>query len=128
MSNKLDDVTISIDNCTSYGLDLTASTDYANIICPITLGNITISDYWITPNTEFETLKITGNAQFEGDVTIKGKSLASAIENIEKRLAILQPNPELEERWEKLKSLGDQYRQLEAEILEKEKIWATLKK
>lgn len=56
------------------------------------------------------------------------KELKESIQNIEKRLAILHPNQELEERWEQLKQLGEEYRALEKDILEKEKIWETLKK
>lgn len=73
-------------------------------------------------------LHVKGDAEIEGDLKVKGKSLSEAIENIEKRLAILHPNKELEERWEQLKALGEQYRELEKDILEKEKIWNILKK
>ena len=62
----------------------------------------------------------------DADIKINGKSLSVAIEKIEERLAILHLNPMLEERWEELKQLGDQYRILEAEIIEKEKIWHIL--
>jgi hypothetical protein len=81
----------------------------------------------ITTNTSGE-LHVKGDAEIEGDLKIKGKSLSDAIDNIEKRLAILHPNKDLEERWERLKALGEQYRELEKDILEKEKIWNTLKK
>lgn len=43
-------------------------------------------------------------------------------------MAILHPNEKLEEKWEELKKLGDMYRALEKDIIEKEKIWETLKK
>ena len=70
---------------------------------------------------------VKGDAQFDGDISFKGKSLNEALTKIEERLAILHPNPKLEEKWEKLKELSKQYRELEAEIIEKEMIWATLK-
>ena len=72
-------------------------------------------------------LKVNGDAEIDGDIKIKGKSLSEAIENIEKRLAILHPNEKLEEKWEELKALGERYRELEKDILEKEKIWNMLK-
>lgn len=78
-----------------------------------------------TPNTP---LTINGDAEIEGDLKVKGKNLSEVIENIEKRLAILHPNAELEERWEELKALGERYRELEKDILEKEKIWDIIKK
>lgn len=62
-----------------------------------------------------------------GDIMIGGRSLSEAISGIEDRLAILKPNPELEERWEQLKELRRQYESLEKDILEKEKIMKILK-
>ena len=62
-----------------------------------------------------------------GDITIGGKSLSEAIEKIEERLGILNPNPELEERWDKLKELRKQYIEMEKDLLEKEKIMKILK-
>jgi hypothetical protein len=73
-------------------------------------------------------LKVQGDAEFEGDVKIKGKSISETLDKIEARLAILHPNEKLEEKWEELKKLGDAYRALEKDILEKEQIWNTLKK
>lgn len=78
-----------------------------------------------TPTTP---LKINGDAEIEGDLKVKGKNLSEVIENIEKRLAILHPNEKLEEKWEELKALGERYRELEKDILEKEKIWDIIKK
>ena len=51
-------------------------------------------------------LKVHGDAEFEGDIKVKGRSLVDMLEGIEKRLGILTANPGLEERWEKLKALG----------------------
>ena len=62
-----------------------------------------------------------------GDIKVNGKSLTEAIEKIEERLGILKPNPELEERWDKLKELRKQYMELEKDLLEKEKIMKILK-
>jgi hypothetical protein len=73
-------------------------------------------------------LKVNGDAEIDGDLKVKGKSLSEAIENIEKRLAILHPNEKLEEKWEELKTLGERYRELEKDILEKEQIWDIIKK
>ena len=61
------------------------------------------------------------------DIKIGGKSLSESIEKIEERLGILKPNPELEERWDKLKELRNQYMELERDLLEKEKIMKILK-
>ena len=85
---------------------------------------------WITadPSLKGSTLSVKGDADFEGEVTIKGRNLADMFEKIEERLAILHPNPELEDRWDELKELSKRYKELEAEIIEKERVWAILKK
>jgi hypothetical protein len=80
------------------------------------------------PNLQGNTLQVKGDAEFDGEVTIKGKNIADMFAKIEERLAILHPNPELEDRWDELKELGKRYKELEAEIIEKEKMWAILKK
>jgi hypothetical protein len=87
-------------------------------------SNITLAE----PDIKGATLKVNGNADFEGEVTIQGKSLTDMLEKIEERLAILHPNPELEDKWDELKELGKRYKELEQEIIEKEKIWSILKK
>ena len=87
-----------------------------------------INTSWDTTITSNNPLHVKGDAEIEGDLKVKGKSLSDAIDNIEKRLAILHPNKDLEERWEQLKALGEHYRELEKDILEKEKIWNTIKK
>ena len=93
---------------------------------PITIGTttdtITISDW---PNNS---LNVKGDANFEGDVKIKGKSLVESLEKIEEKLAILRPNEKLEKKWDELRELRRKYMELEKEIIEKEKIWDILKK
>ena len=79
-------------------------------------------------NLNGSSLEVHGDANFQGDVKIKGKSIVDSLERIEERLAILRPNEELEEKWENLRGLRQAYMELEAEIKEKEHIWATLKK
>ena len=73
-------------------------------------------------------LQVKGDAEFEGDVKLKGKSLDKTLTRIEERLAILHPNEKLEEKWENLRELRKLYMELEAEIIEKEEIWKILKR
>jgi hypothetical protein len=61
------------------------------------------------------------------DIKIGGKSLTQAIEKIEERLGILHPNSALEERWETLKELRQQYIEMERDLLEKDKLMKILK-
>lgn len=73
-------------------------------------------------------IRVSGDAEFDGDVKIKGKSLSELMERIEARLGVIHPNNELEERWEELRQLSVRYKELEAEIKEKEQMWAILKR
>lgn len=73
-------------------------------------------------------LQVRGDAEFDGDVKIKGKSITEMFAKIEERLGILHPNEKLEEKWEELRELRNRYVELEKEIIEKEKMWDILKK
>jgi hypothetical protein len=73
-------------------------------------------------------LTVKGDAEFENDISIKGIKLMETLEKIEQRLNILRVDPVLEERWEKLRELGDAYRALEAECIDKDHIIDLLKK
>ena len=91
-------------------------------------SNGTGSTIWADPNLKGASIQVKGNAEFDGEVTIKGKNLNDTLERIEEKLAILRPNEELEEKWENLRALRNAYKELEAEIIEKEKVWGILKK
>jgi hypothetical protein len=62
------------------------------------------------------------------DIKLNGESLVTMLRGIEERLNILKPNQKLEDDWDQLRELGEAYRKLEAEIVEKQKMWDTLKK
>ena len=83
-------------------------------------------------NTTADTL-INAGGQIElrgdkADVVINGVSLKETLEGIQDRLNILRPNTELEAEWNELQELGEQYRKLEAHLLEKQRMWSTLQK
>ena len=134
----------------TYNIDL-------NDLFPTTLGNLDLSSQTLTTglstnysiNTginysynwsnitqpaltaDYGTIKANAALEINGenaDIRVNGKSLTAAIAKIEERLAILKPNVELENEWEELKNLGDQYRKLEKELQEKMRVWETLKK
>jgi hypothetical protein len=85
------------------------------------------ANYYSTTDTTVEINADGMKIKEGGDITIGDKSLSKAIEKIEERLGILNPNPELEERWDKLKELRKQYIEMEKDLLEKEKIMKILK-
>jgi hypothetical protein len=74
------------------------------------------------------TLKVAGDAEISGELTVGGKNLSIVLEKIEEHLAILHPNPALEEKYETLRDLRKQYMELEAQLKEKEEIADILRK
>lgn len=64
----------------------------------------------------------------KADIVVNGESMMQTLRNIQDRLNMLRPNPELEAEWDQLRALGEQYRKLEAEFKSKSKMWNTLKK
>ena len=91
-------------------------------------GTISTGGNWTTYNNQPSIMRVEGDAEFKGEVTIRGVKLDERLTAIEERLGILRPNNDLEGKWEKLKALGEEYRKLEKEILEGENIWDILKK
>ena len=88
---------------------------------------------WSTPPAGSGSLAVSGDAEIHGKLKVGGKDigelmrkLESGLEKIEERLAILHHNVELEDKWKDLKALGEQYRELEKYIIEKEKTWEIL--
>jgi hypothetical protein len=115
------------------------------------VGHIGLSPNVYTTNSPYQTLTTTGtglnigssatdyNMKVEqsgqidirgekADIRINGKSMNKWMEQVEQRLNILTPNPELEKEWDDLRRLGDRYRKLEKKCQEKAKMWETLKK
>jgi hypothetical protein len=126
--------TVSAINSGGSGATLTTTTggslmwnnpNYTVTASPYTVSNTTTG--WTNYNQP-SIMKVDCDAEFNGDIKIRGVNLDERLNVIEERLGILRPNNDLEGRWEKLKALGEEYRRLEKEILEGEDIWATLKK
>jgi hypothetical protein len=76
-------------------------------------GYITSNGTW-TNNASAPSIQVTGDADFDGDVKLKGKSLTSWMETMEKRLAILVPDPKKLEKFEALQKAYNHYKMLEA--------------
>jgi hypothetical protein len=92
-------------------------------------GSVLTNSGW-TP-TPTLTVSQSGTIQLEGenaDIRVNGESMMQTLRNIQDRLNMLRPNPELEAEWDQLRALGEQYRKLESEFKEKSKMWNTLKK
>lgn len=113
-----------------YQYDMFSNIPYSPTVVTTIQSNTatSIPKYGTFGSSEPSSLHVRGDADINGDIKIRGRSLSETLKNIEQRLNILHPNEELEAKWEKLKMLGEAYRKLEAEIIEKELIWDTLKR
>ncbi len=115
---------------------------YSYTLPTTTMASVTIPNGGYTLSTSSGTYSYTNSYAYDNsvnittdgitmkegtDIKVGGKSLVEAIDKIEERLGILHPNPALEDRWEQLKALRQQYQDLEKELLEKEKMWKILK-
>jgi hypothetical protein len=83
---------------------------YTNVSLTST-GTYTYSSSWddaLKPNS----IHVKGDAEFHGNI----------------RLAMLQPNPELEKDWEELSRIRMQYVELERKLLEQQRVYNILKK
>lgn len=93
-----------------------------------TIGNLGALTGLSNPNGLNTSLQVKGLANFEDDVKISGNlimdgvNVGESLKRIEERIGILRPNGRLEGEWEELRALGDRYRELEAKILDGEKI------
>jgi tRNA A22 N-methylase len=130
--------TTNWDHSTTITLGGSTLSDSIYVTSPLSTGvtwttgtspSVTLSDTidWGNINND-SSLKVSGDAVIDGDLTVGGKSIMKSLEAIEERLAILKPNEELEDRWDELRELRNRYMKLEQEIIEKEKMWAMLKK
>jgi len=143
MSSGTDCYTISVDPSvySTYGSSITSPCVISwnsGTSCWPTGGSIGgFTNYAINPSytinstvTPSSTIKIDNNGiQMEKgtDIKIGDSSLSEVLAKLEERLNILHHNQELEDKWESLRVLGEQYRELEKELIEKEKMWKILK-
>jgi hypothetical protein len=103
---------------------------------PFTFSN-TAGHVWTTTGTGGHpytinpyTMNQSGKVHISGenaDLVIGEKSMRDWMERVEERLNILHPNAKLETEWEELRALGEQYRQLEQHIKDKQATWDRLK-
>jgi hypothetical protein len=91
---------------------------------PFTFSAGTNTAPWFTQSPTSAKINLEGK---DADIMVNGYSLVDAINNIQDRLNCLQINPELEKEWDELRALGDQYRELEKQILDKQATWDRLK-
>jgi uncharacterized protein RhaS with RHS repeats len=84
-----------------------------------------IANPWAT-NATLKSPRIQLNGP-DADIEVNGESLMATLSIIKERLNYLQVNTELEAEWNELRELGEQYRQLEQHIRDKQDTWNRLK-
>ena len=105
-----------------------ANYDYTS---PPTYQSISQTEDIATSNIFSMSHDIDGKMRISGDdadIEINGISLKQTLEDIQQRMAILQPNPELEKEFKELREIRQQYIKLERNLLEKKEMWDTLNK
>lgn len=76
---------------------------------------------WASTNaqtTAHGKLKVEGK---DADIFINGQSLSDWMQTVDKRLSILRPNPELQERYTALQEAYDHYKTLESLLYDEQK-------
>jgi len=73
-------------------------------------------------------IHVNGDAVFKGNITWQDRDMREWFESVEARLAILQPNPDLEAEWSELVELRQRYVELERNIIAKQELFNILKK
>ena len=95
-----------------------------NILDSLSTDSFTLNTNWDTSYSD----NITIGGQTLNEQKLKAlDGLQEWQEEVNKKLAILQPNSELEEQWSELKELRQRYVELEKELIEKNKVWDILK-
>jgi hypothetical protein len=124
---------IDLSDMTPIGLFSSSMTDTitlgssANITPLITISNGGIDPYGYTftsPNTSLSNkLSVNGPG---ADIEINGESIVGMLKDIRDRLNILQVSQDMEQEWDDLRELREQYEAKLAECREKSRAWAAL--
>lgn len=84
---------------------------------------------WATTASTMQpsSLQVSGDAEFLGNIKIKGRDLTDWLATVDSRLGILHINSELESEFDELKALGDAYREAERRFNEQKRVYEILK-
>jgi hypothetical protein len=104
------------------------STTGTGYTIPVT-GTNGSNTVWVGQDgTNKTSLKVAGNAEISGNLTVDGVNIGELLKGIQSQLGLLVPNPEIESEFDQLRELGDRYRELEAVLKEQKRVWDILKK
>jgi hypothetical protein len=84
---------------------------------------------WATTASTMQpsSLQVSGDAEFLGNIKIKGRNLTDWLETVDSRLGLLHIDAELETEFDELKALGDAYREAERRFNEQKRVYEILK-
>ena len=85
---------------------------------------------WNLTDITITTPPVSGKIELRGedaDIEINGESVVSMLKDIRDRLNILQVSAEMEQEWDELRALREQYEAKLTECREKSRAWAALK-
>ena len=127
----------------TYTVDFSGRQSNVSLTSPYTVNTVNLSALGQFPNAVFTTsstgihtpwvqsptlagpkIRLEGS---DADIEINGVSLWATMQEISNRLNIMHVNPELETQWKELRELGEQYRKLEQQILDKQATWDRIK-
>ena len=114
-------------NTAQNGACLTVASGGSGWVAPAGISNSKLTTSWSNTLTQTAAGQLELNGE-QADLLINGTSLNDTLKLIQDRLNLLRPNAALEAEWDQLREIGDQYRRLEAELIEKQRAWEILKK
>lgn len=84
---------------------------------------------WATVGSTMQpsSIQVKGDAEFLGNIKIKGRDLTDWLETVDSRLGLLHINSELESEFDELRALGDAYREAERRFTEQKRVYDILK-
>ena len=99
-------------------------------------GGLSAHTSWSTTASTMSpsSIQVKGDAEFLGNIKIKGRNLTDWLETVDSRLGLLHSrlgllhiDAELETEFDELKALGDAYREAERRFNEQKRVYEILK-
>lgn len=114
-----DGTTIDINSMAFTGSNTTSCSFWSSLpsTYSIASGGTGVTTYNYTtmaPSTHSSGIRVDGDADFQGDVKINGRSIVDTLDAIERRLSILVPDPKKLAKYNALQKAYEHYKTLEA--------------
>lgn len=92
-------------------------------------GGGTAHTTWTTAASTMQpgSLQVKGDAEFLGNIKIKGRNLTDWLATVDSRLGLLHIDAALETEFDELRALGDAYREAERRFNEQKRVYDILK-